>query len=68
MARGNANTVGIRSRIEIIPIEQFLTMNLYERSKFKQLNQRETLTRLISMYNLIIDECETDPSLKISLG
>lgn len=68
MARGNAKTVGIRDRIEIIPIEQFLTMNIYERSKFKQLNQRDTLTRLIGKYNLIIDKCETDPSLKISLG
>lgn len=68
MARGNATTVGIRDRIEIIPIEQFLTMNIYERSKFKQTNQRDTLTRLLGKYNLIIDTCETDPSLKISLG
>lgn len=68
MARGNAKTVGIRDRIEIIPIEQFLTMNIYERSRFKQLTQRDTLTRLIGKYNLIIDKCETDPSLKISLG
>ena len=68
MARGNAEALGIETQVDVFPIEQFLTINIYEHSKFEQELQRRALTQIIDKYNLIIDACETDPSLKIVIG
>ncbi len=67
MARGNADAVGIKERLEVVSIEQFLTMNIHERSLFKQANHRTTITQIIAKYNLIIENFEQDPSLRIVL-
>lgn len=63
-----AGDVGIADRIEILDIEQFVVLNLYEWRRFETADRRETASRLISEYNRIVDEVETDPSLRIVLG
>ena len=70
MAAANAlaGDVGVADRIEILDIEQFAVLNLYEWSRFEIADRRETVSRLISEYNRIVEEVETDPGLRIVLG
>lgn len=63
-----AGQVEIADRIDVFEAEQFLAGNLYEIGKFAQAGRRTTAEQLISEYNLIIDECETDPSLRIDVA
>ncbi|MEZ4726974.1 MAG: DUF4928 family protein [Caldilineaceae bacterium] len=58
----------ISQRIEIIPVEKFLATNLYELSEFSAEKREITLRQLIDHYNAIVEEYETDPSLKFSFG
>ena len=48
--------------------EQFLAANLHELALFKTSERRTTLEKLIVVYNRIVAENETDPSLRIELG
>ena len=59
---------GIADRIEILEIEQFVTTNIYEWSGFRQRERPVTVRELVKAYNRIVETCETDPSLKISVG
>ncbi len=63
-----AGNLNIDTRIEIFEIEQFLSINIYEKSGFSVVDNRKTVSKIIDIYNSIIDECETDPSLKIELA
>lgn len=54
----------ILGRIEIFEIEQFLAVNLLEWSNFEN-NYKPEIEKLISKYNSIVDDTETDKSLKI---
>lgn len=67
VADGLAANIGLSDRIDIFEIEQFVALNLYEFSKFAADARKPAIAGLISRYNAIIDECETDPSLKIEL-
>ncbi len=58
----------IDERIDIFDIEQFVASNLYEIGKFTNDGRRNTADELVRAYNAIIDQCETDPSLKIAIG
>ena len=62
-----AQNAGLENRIDVFDIEQFVASNLYEIGKFKKDERRNTAEKLITAYNHIIDSCETDPSLKISM-
>ena len=62
-----AQNAGLENRIDVFDIEQFVASNLYELGKFKKDERRNTAEKLIITYNHIIDSCETDPSLKISM-
>lgn len=68
VAEGLADAAGIVDRIDIFDIEQFVASNLYEIGQFGRRGRGETTERLVAAYNRIVDECETDPSLKIALG
>ena len=68
VAESLADDNGIADRIDVFDIEQFLASNLYELGLFAPSGRKETAEKLIAAYNAIIDTCETDPSLKISLG
>jgi|APCry1669193181_1035450.scaffolds.fasta_scaffold02507_5 hypothetical protein len=59
---------GLHKRVDVVDCSQFLTVNLYERSLFMVDECKITLTKLLERYNQIVDECETDPVLKVNLG
>ena len=67
MAEGLANNVGLGDRIDIFEIEQFVALNLYEIGKFAADGRKVAVTDMVDRYNEIVDEVETDPSLKIEL-
>jgi hypothetical protein len=62
-----AENAKIEGRIDIFEIEQFIAINLYELGKFKADGRRMAIADLVACYNEIIEEIETDPSLKIEI-
>ena len=60
-------TFEIGDRVDVLDAAQFLTANIYERSFFKAAECKVTLSNLLTRYNAIVDECETDPSLRIKI-
>ncbi len=64
-AEGLAENAGVGGRIDIFDIEQFVATNLYEHGEFAARGAASALKRLIDAYNEIVDDVETDPSLKI---
>ena len=67
VAEALAENVGLEDRIDIFEIEQFIALNLYEMGKFLMEGRRSVLKDFVTRYNEIIDEVETDPSLRIEL-
>jgi hypothetical protein len=67
VAEGLASNVGLGDRIDIFEIEQFVALNLYELGKFGADGRKTAVTDLVDRYNEIVEEFETDPSLKIEL-
>jgi hypothetical protein len=61
-------TFQLNDRVDVLDAAQFLTANVYERSLFKAAECKVTLSALLVRYNAIVDECETDPSLRIKLA
>ena len=65
VAEALADNVGLGDRIDVFEIEQFIALNLYERGRFEAERRRVALSDFVTRYNVIVDEVETDPSLKI---
>ncbi|MDO8722090.1 MAG: DUF4928 family protein [Syntrophales bacterium] len=63
-----AKNADIAERIEVLEIEQFVATNIYKWSAFQQTKHTAIVRQLVETYNRIIDQCETDPSLKIAMG
>lgn len=63
-----ADNAGIADRFDILDIEQFLVLNIYEWAQFSTKNRQGTLGDLVVRYNRIVKEVETDPGLSIELG
>ena len=61
-------TFELQERVDVLDAAQFLTANVYERSLFKSAECKVTLSMLLTRYNAIVDECETDASLRIKLS
>lgn len=55
-------------RVDVFDMLQFLTSNVYEHSKFKVMASKDVLARLLSRYNDLVAQHETDPVLRIDLG
>ena len=68
IAEGLAETQGIADRLDVFDVEQFVAGNIYELGQFGFIGRKTTAEQLVDMYNRIIDECETDPSLKIEFS
>jgi len=68
VAKGLAHNAELANRIEIMDAEQFLATNIHEISLFKTSVRRTTFRKLIEIYNRIVLEYETDPSLQIEVG
>jgi hypothetical protein len=62
-----ATNVGLGDRIDIFEIEQFVALNLYEIGKFAADGRKTAVDDMVKRYNEIVDEFETDPSLRIEL-
>ncbi|MBJ6359722.1 DUF4928 family protein [Paenibacillus sp. GCM10012307] len=56
---------GLSGRIEVWDIQQFLSTNVNEHSMFDGSARNAKLADIIVKYNAIIDDKETDPSLRI---
>lgn len=67
VAEGLASNVGLGDRIDIFEIEQFVALNIYELGHFGADGRKTAVADIVKRYNEIIDEFETDPSLKIEL-
>ena len=63
-----ADNKGLAERIDIFEIEQFVVLNLYEWGAFEEKGRRLAIDDLVRRYNEIIEEVETDLSLKIAIG
>ena len=68
VAEGLAANAGIDDRIDVFELEQFIALNVYELGNFVAAGRRTVVTDLVERYNNIIDQVETDPSLKIRIG
>jgi hypothetical protein len=53
--------------IDVFEVEQFIAINLYEIGKFAADGRRVAISDFVTRYNDIIDDVETDPSLKIEI-
>jgi len=62
-----AENAGLGDRVDVFEIEQFVALNLYEQGQFTAAGRRDAVTALVTRYNEIIDDVETDPSLKIEI-
>lgn len=60
-----AENKGLGNRVDIFEIEQFIALNLYELGRFGAEGRKTAVADMIERYNEIIEDVETDPSLKI---
>jgi hypothetical protein len=67
-AESLAKIQDIGGRVDILEAEQFIATNVYEISLFKTAQRKVTVKHLIDKYNEIIEDCETDPSLRMRIG
>jgi hypothetical protein len=65
LAEGLADNAGLADRIDVFEVEQFIALNLYELGKFAAEGRRVAVAEFVARYNEIIEDVETDPSLKI---
>lgn len=68
LATGLAEQLGIGDRVDVFQVEQLIAGNLYELGEFAQTGRRTSAEQLVARYNEIVDSCETDPSLRITVG
>jgi hypothetical protein len=64
-AQGNARIEQIKDRVDIWAADQFLAANLYVLSGFQDTKRETSIRELLLAYNAIVEEHETDPSLRI---
>lgn len=67
VASGLAENANLQDRIDVFEVEQFLTSNLYEIGRFSVEGRRSAVTELVDRYNELIDDYESDVSMKIKL-
>lgn len=60
-----ATDANLTGRIEVWDIQQFLSTNINEHSMFDGAARNAKLAEIINKYNDIVEEVETDPSLRI---
>lgn len=62
-----AETAGIGERVDVFEVEQFVALSLYEVGRFAAEGRRAAVDDFVNRYNEIIEQVETDPSLKIEI-
>ena len=68
VAEGLAENARLAERIDIFEVEQFVALNLYEWGAFETAGRRVAIEDLMRRYSEIVEDVETDPSLKIEIG
>ena len=68
VVEGLAENARLAERIDIFEVEQFGALNLYEWGAFETAGRRVAIEDLMRRYNEIVEDVETDPSLKIEIG
>lgn len=68
VAEGLAENAGIVDRLDVIEFEQFIATNLHELGRFEADQRRIKIGELVDRYNEIVEEFETDPSLRIEFS
>ena len=63
-----AETAGIRDQLEVFDIEHFVGIRLHVRTGFIAAGIPAELRHLVARYNQIVEQNETDPSLRIRFG
>ncbi|HOD50277.1 MAG TPA: DUF4928 family protein [Candidatus Hydrogenedentes bacterium] len=63
-----AKNARVAHRIDVLDIEQFLTTNIYEWTRFQGQQRPISVRDLLKTYNEIVQEFESDPRLLIALG
>ena len=56
----------VAERIDVLGIEQFIATTIYSLGGFTATGRRAVLTGIVDRYNEIVDQWETDPSLRIT--
>jgi hypothetical protein len=67
VAEALSENLGLGESVDMFEVEQFIAINLYEIGKFAADGRRVALSDFVKRYNDIIDDVETDPSLKIEI-
>lgn len=67
-AEALAGNASVADCIDVLEVTQFLATNIHKWSRFELSQRPVSLRKLVDTYNHIIERCETDPSLKISIG
>ena len=67
-AEAHAKNLGLQDRVLVLTVEQFVATNVLELGTFTKSGRQETLKQIVAAYNAIVDEVETDPSLRIEVG
>ena len=67
IAEGLADNVDLYDRIDIFEIEQFVALNLYEIGGFAAEGRRLAIDVFVRRYNEIVEDVETDHSLRIEI-
>jgi hypothetical protein len=65
VVEGLTENMGLADRIDVFEIEQFVALNFYEMGRFATEGRKIALAEFVTRYNDIVEEVETDPSLKI---
>ena len=65
VAEGLAENASLSERIDIFEVTQFVALNVYELGEFSADGRKRAITDIIEKYNEIINQYETDPSLRI---
>jgi hypothetical protein len=67
VAEALSENASLAGSLDVFEIEQFIALNLYEIGGFAADGRRVAISDFVSRYNDIIDDVETDPSLKIEI-
>lgn len=65
LAEGLSENAGLSDRIDIFEVTQFVALNVYELGSFAAVGRRTAVIEIVEKYNQVIEEWETDPSLRI---
>lgn len=67
VAEALAENIQLEKRIDFFSIEQFMAVNIHEMGQFNADGRIQAINKIIEHYNKIIEENETDPSLRIKI-